>query len=224
MSSFTMHCNTYTQPTQSTVGRSFAKSAGRRSEYSVNIFRGNHTLYTEGYESHAMRQSTKRGYYRENAAGCKHNVKIAAEETIVGNNPVTLRDVVKENQLKDAEKKPVESPASRCVGIEYIAAETRTVGDQALRVGDKITETMGIEGDHCQEAVAMNTASVHALVEGQITVVEEITVEKQGEVAKIINGSGDGHASIQVFRVGGLALLRGRDLKRNKPVESLCRN
>ena len=98
---------------------------------------------------------------------------------------------MKENQLKDAAKKPVESPASRCVGIEYTAA--RTVGDQALRVGDKTTETIGIEGDHCQGegAVAINAAAAHAFKEGYTTV-EGITVEKQGEVARVSKCRGHG--------------------------------
>ena len=46
-------------------------------------------------ESHAMRQSTKRGYYRKNAAGGKHNVKIITEEIIVENTVGDHNTVIK---------------------------------------------------------------------------------------------------------------------------------
>ena len=93
------------------------------------------------------------------------------------------------------------------------ASETRTVGDQALRVVDKTTETMGIEGDHCQEAVSMNTAAARAVIEG-------ITVEKQGEEVENTNGSGGGHASVQVLRVGGPALSKEGYQNRTKSVQN----
>merc|ERR1719318_191697 len=236
---------------ESTTGRRFAESAVGRSEVGVKIFRGNHTLCSEGHVMHARLQSVKRGSCEKATGGMQNQcTMITTEETIVENNPVTLKDVVKETQPKDAakknpvelrdadedknkpvtlqdvvkdsklkdavEKKPVESPAIRCVGIEYAAGEARTVGDQALhtlRVGDK-TDTMEIEGEHCLEAFVMNTASAHAFEEGYIT------AEKQGEVAENINGSGGGHASIQVFIVGCLSLLRGGDQNRTKSVES----
>merc|ERR1719318_200486 len=164
------------------------------------------------------------------AVGGNHPVKLisakkeAVKENTFSEQLIPVKEEVvkenypeKENQLKDAvEKKPVESPAMRCVGIEYAAGEARTVGDQALhtsRVGDK-TYTMEIEGEHCLEAFVMNTASAHAFEEGYNT------TEKQGEVAENINGSGGGHAPIQVFRVGCLSVLRGGDQNRTKSVES----
>ena len=91
-----------------TMGMGFAESAVERSEYSVKIFRGHHTLWSEGYMMNDVKHSAKSGSCEKAAVGNQYTM-ITTEETIVENNPVTLRDVVEENQLKDAvEKNPVE--------------------------------------------------------------------------------------------------------------------
>jgi len=204
---------------ESVVGRRFAKSAVGSSEDGVKIKKGNHSLHALGTWDQAGAENVEVWDHTDNNNPI--TLRDVVEETelkdAVENKPVTLQDVVKDSKLKDAvEKKPVESPAIRCVGIEYAAGEARTVGDQTLhtiRVGDK-TDTLEIEEEHCLEAVLMNTASAHTFDEGYIT------AEKQGEVAEHINGSGGGHASIQVFIVGCLSLLRGGDQNRTKSVES----
>merc|ERR1719318_1239396 len=223
---------------ESTTGRRFAKSAVGWSEFSVKIFRGNHTLCSEGRVMHVRLQSVKRGSCEKATGDMQNqNTMITAEETIVENNPTMLKDVVEENQPKDAvennpvtlkevvkesklkdavENKPVENFAIKTVKNDHTAGEARTVGDQTLhtiRVGDK-TDTLEIEEEHCLEAVLMNTASAHTFDKGYIT------EEKQGEVAEHINVSGGGHAPIQVFRVGCLSVLRGGDQNRTKSVES----
>merc|ERR1719318_1110953 len=186
----------------------------------VEAVGGNHPVKLISAKKEAVKENTfseqlipvKEEVVKENYPEKENQLKDAVE-----NKPVTLQDVVKDSKLKDAvEKKPVESPAIICVGIEYAAGEARTVGDQALhtlRVGDQ-TDALEIEEEHCLEAVLMNTASAHTFDEGYIT------AEKQGEVAENINGSGGGHAPIQVFRVGCLSVLRGGDQNRTKSVES----
>merc|ERR1719318_1655631 len=50
---------------ESTTGRRFVKSAVGWSEVSVKIFRGNHTLCSEGHVMHARLQSCQEGVLRE---------------------------------------------------------------------------------------------------------------------------------------------------------------